>query len=77
MKRNFITNLPDQFSRNTVEICGESGERWLNDLPLVIDNLSKIWNIEVERPFQNLSYNFVAPCIGFDGSGAVLKIALP
>ena len=62
--------------RNTVDLCGTIGETWLNDLPQIIAELSKIWSLKVEKPFANLSYNFVAPCVCENGN-AVLKIALP
>lgn len=76
MTENFISNLPPQFARNVLEVCGETGERWTNDLPQIIAELSKIWSLAVEKPFPNLSYNFVAPCV-YKDNGAVLKIALP
>ncbi len=60
-----------------MEVCGETGKHWLNDLPQIIAELSKKWSLAVEKPFPNLSYNFVAPCVCADGGKAVLKIALP
>jgi streptomycin 6-kinase len=77
MNDNYTLTLPESFLSNTLEICGENGERWLNELPQIIEELSKLWDIKVEKPFQNLSYNFVAPCLRADGSQSVLKIALP
>ena len=71
----FTANLPKRFTKNTLDICGKSGEQWLNDLPNIIRELEEKWFLKVEKPFPNLSYNFVAPCICKDG--AVLKIALP
>ena len=77
MKGNFVKTLPEKFVGNTLDLCGASGELWLNDLPHIIKILSENWQIKVEKPFENLSYNFVAPCICADGSEAVVKIALP
>ena len=68
-------NLPERFVKNTLDLCGKPGEQWLNDLPRIIGELEENWSLKVEKPFPNLSYNFVAPCICKDG--AVLKIALP
>jgi len=76
MNENFISNLPERFTRNALDLCGETGGQWLKDLPQIIAELSKIWSLTVERPFPNLSYNFVAPCICESGE-AVLKIAPP
>lgn len=74
---NFINRLPLKFVTNVLDLCGESGERWLNDLPQIIEHLSGKWKFIAEKPFENLSYNYVAPCRFFDGTEAVLKIALP
>jgi len=71
-----IENIPSRFTQNTLDLCGELGEQWLNDLPQIVKELAENWSLEVEKPFQNLSYNFVAPCI-YKGDRAVLKIALP
>ena len=77
MSKIFSETLPPRFVQNTVEACGESGKQWLDDLPRIIEELSEHWSLTVEKPFPNLSYNFVAPCVCKEGSGAVLKIALP
>lgn len=77
MNKNFISNLPKHFGQHTLDVCGEQGEIWLNDLPEIIDELAAKWSLKVEKSFPNLSYNFVAPCVCTGGGGAVLKIALP
>ncbi len=69
-------NTPSRFAQNTLDLCGKLGEQWLNDLPQIIKELAENWSLEVEKPFQNLSYNFVAPCT-YKGGGAVLKVAPP
>ncbi len=77
MNENFTSNLPQRFVRNTLDLCGETGEKWLNDLPRVIIDIEDNWLLKAEKPFPNLSYNYVVPCLCNDGSKAVLKIALP
>ena len=76
MNEYFISNLPKRFTRNALNLCGETGGQWLKDLPQIIAELSKIWSLIVERPLPNLSYSFVAPCHSKNGA-AVLKIAPP
>jgi streptomycin 6-kinase len=71
-----IKNIPSRFEQNTLDLCGELGEQWLNDLPQIVKELAENWSLKVEKSFQNLSYNFVAPCI-YKGGKAVLKIAMP
>jgi streptomycin 6-kinase len=77
MNGNFISQLPEKFTRNATDLCGESGEAWLNDLPRIVAEIETNWSLKAEKPFRNLSYNYVAPCIRADGGEAVLKIALP
>lgn len=77
MSENFIKNLPPKFVRNVLDLCGNLGEEWLNDLPQIIEKLSFEWNFQAEKPFENLSYNYVAPCKFLDGKESILKIALP
>lgn len=77
INKNLRANLPKRFTKNALDLCGKSGEQWLNDLPRIIGELEKNWSLKVEKPFPNLSYNFVAPCALNGGAKAVLKIALP
>lgn len=78
MDKNFISSLPEKFVKNTLEVCPESGAKWFDDLPQIIKSLAEKWQVKVEKPFENLSYNYVAPCVFADGgSESVLKIALP
>lgn len=77
MNKNFISNLSPRFIQSTLDLCSEIGEQWLKDLPRIIEEIAENWSVEVNKPFQNLSYNYVAPCVCADGGEAVLKIALP
>ncbi|MDQ3180298.1 MAG: aminoglycoside phosphotransferase family protein [Acidobacteriota bacterium] len=77
INKNFTANLPEHFRKNTLDLCRKLGEQWLNDLPRIIGELEETWSLKVEKPFPNLSYNFVAPCAFISGAKAVLKIALP
>ncbi|CAN5757862.1 N/A [soil metagenome] len=77
MSENFIKNLPPTFVRNVLDLCGGLGEKWFSDLPQTIEELSRNWHFKTDKPFDNLSYNYVAPCKFSDGKEAVLKLALP
>lgn len=74
MDEKFIFKLPDKFKQNILGLHAKNGEQWLNNLPNLIAEISNDWLITVEKPFPNLSYNFVAPCLRADGTEAVLKI---
>ncbi len=56
---------------------GESGKKWLAKLPEIARETAANWSLKIEKPYRNLSYHFVAPCIRADGSQAVLKIGFP
>jgi len=77
MSKDRKLKLPDEFVRNTVAICGNRGETWLDELPQMLLRLSKKWRVKIEPPFPNISYNFVAPATTETGEHAVIKIAIP
>jgi streptomycin 6-kinase len=77
MNKEFRPALPKEFVANTISLCGEKGEKWLNALPEIIATLERAWSIEVGNHFRNLSFNYVANALIADGKTAVLKIGLP
>lgn len=77
MKQNYSANLPTRFIQNIVGLHAENGRQWLDTLPDVITEIAGKWSLVVEKPFPNLSYNFVASCKRVDGTKAVLKIGYP
>ena len=77
MKEIFKENLPPKFTRNIAGLHGAKGERWLADLPDIINEICGKWSLEVDKVFPNLSFNFVASCVGETGEKFVLKIGVP
>ncbi len=77
MKEIETKNLPPKFIQNISGLYGAKGERWLADLPCVINEITEKWSLEIDEHFPNLSFNFVAPCVGRDGGKYVLKIGVP
>jgi streptomycin 6-kinase len=77
MENDFRTSLPKKFVENTLSLCGERGEKWLDDLPDTISEVAAKWSVEAGGPFRNLSYNYVANATLADGKSVVLKIGLP
>ena len=73
-----MTNeLPEKFVRLISECFGSDGAKWLTELPKIVGEIERNWALKVGKPFANLSYHFVAPCISKNGGEAVLKIAYP
>ena len=69
-------NLPPAFVNNVIQAFGQSGERFLADLPNLIAEASRRWNLTLGEPYS-LSYNYVCKATRKDGSFAVLKIGVP
>ncbi|MGI5216909.1 aminoglycoside phosphotransferase family protein [Nocardia sp. CA-290969] len=70
--------LPPDVVDNIRTIFEERGDRWLAELPAVVDRQCRKWELElIGRPFSGGTHSFVAPVRRGDGSVAVLKIAVP
>lgn len=54
----------------------EKAEKWLNDIPLIVDQLKVKWGLEIGKEFD-LSFNYVVSSIRKNGTPAVLKIYFP
>jgi streptomycin 6-kinase len=70
--------LPDFIStiRNTFK---EDGDRFLANLPALVDEAAQRWNLTDIQPVSNLSYNFVcyARCPSTAAQDVVVKIGVP
>src|SRR6185436_3861200 len=72
-----MNDAPAQFTRNTIDVHGSIGAEWLRRLPGLISECESRWSMTVQRPFEHLSYNYVAPAIRSDGAPAILKMGVP
>ncbi len=59
------------------DVYGEAGTAWIGRLPGIIDQCASRWSLTVAPPFAPLSYNYVAPAVGADGTPLVLKVGFP
>lgn len=69
--------VPEGLIRTITELHGAAGVRWLDRLPTLITEYEERWSLEVDPPFPNLSFNYVAPARRTDGTAGVLKLSLP
>jgi len=69
--------IPKGMRENVLMYFGDRGRDWLNDLPVILREVAQQWSLQVEKPFPNLSVNFVAPAKQRDGSEVVLKLGVP
>jgi streptomycin 6-kinase len=70
-------DIPERFARKMLEMHGDAGQAWLDELPASIAEYERRWGIQVAPPFANLSYNYVAPATRFDGGQVILKLGMP
>ncbi len=69
--------IPPVVAEHAVEVLKERGKLWLAELPVLVAACERRWSIELESPFENLSYNYVAHARRADGTAVVLKVNLP
>jgi streptomycin 6-kinase len=72
-----IEAIPERFVRTMIEMHGDLGQAWLDELPARIASYERRWAIQVASPFANLSYNYVAPAVRPDGARVILKLGMP
>jgi streptomycin 6-kinase len=72
-----MDGIPEALARTVVEMHGAEGVRWLERLETILGEHERRWALEVLAPFESLSYNYVAPAVRADGTGAVLKAGVP
>ncbi|MFF5082529.1 aminoglycoside phosphotransferase family protein [Actinoplanes sp. NPDC000266] len=60
------------FRRNIVENWGAEGERWLDGLPALIDEVTREWGVDVDELLP-MTFHWVATVKG----GGVLKLGVP
>ena len=67
----------DRLRQNVRDVYGKQGSEWLLSLPDRLARASAIWNIQIDAPLTELSYNYVAPAILADGRPIILKASFP
>lgn len=70
--------LPPRFTETICGVHGEEGQKWLEQLGLLLQVCEHRWalDIQYDTPYT-LSYNYVTPVILPGGAPAVLKLGVP
>lgn len=71
-----MVQLPESFVQTIRGVHKEKGIKWLEQFDALIDYCEQRWSFRVMDPYS-LSYNFAAPVVFRDGSGAALKLGVP
>lgn len=69
--------IPKRMRENVLLYFGDRGRDWLDRFPTILMEVTQQWSLQVEKPYPNLSINFVAPAKQRDGSEVVLKLGVP
>lgn len=69
--------IPERLKETAERIHGEAGRQWLVTLPALLNECHARWSLELDEPFENLSYNLVLPGRMADGTEIVLKVGVP
>lgn len=69
--------VPAYFSAFIERYFGDMGRNWLAAIPNIVARYADAWQLDVQPPFDGLTFNYVAPVYLPDGSRAVLKIGVP
>lgn len=69
--------IPYYLKEKIKRVYGEKGRRWLTEFPSLLNECRERWSLELEKPFDNLSYNFVVPARTQQGLEVVLKLGVP
>jgi streptomycin 6-kinase len=68
--------IPENFATFMIELSGEEGRAWLNRLPAILRTCEQRWSLTIGAPFNNLSFNYVAPAVRADGTEVIVKTGL-
>lgn len=69
--------VTEGFSQRIEATFGAAGGDWLNSLPSILEEVSRKWSLTLHSPFEDMSYNYVAPATSRDGIDVVLKVGVP
>src|SRR6476661_2422122 len=70
-------SFPPNFVSININERGAVGVEWLKQLPSVIADCERRWDITIGPPFAGLSYNYAAPAVRADGTPLAIKICCP
>jgi streptomycin 6-kinase len=72
-----MNRLPGKLEQTIVDRFQDEGVAWLKRLPETIGECERRWSLSAGPPFENLSYNYIAPSVRADGAEVILKLGYP
>lgn len=71
-KQHIVKN----FKKNIINLFGERGKQWLNQLPKIIAILAQKWQLTDIAPVDNMSWNYVAKASSKSHMSVCIKISM-
>ena len=69
--------VSNEFADSVTRTFGDAGRSWLNNLPDTIARCVQVWDLTLEAPFEDLSFQYVIRARRADSSPVVLKLGVP
>lgn len=63
-----------ELEQNMIRIYAEKGKQWFADLPMILNELTRVWNLSHVVPVENMSFNYVTKAIQYPNKPVILKI---
>ena len=70
-------NIPAEFKKKMATVFGKEGEKWLSSLPALVERYIEKWQLYMEGPVDNLSYNYVVKVSDCNLRPLILKFGIP
>jgi streptomycin 6-kinase len=70
-------HIPARFINEMFVYHGEEGRAWIDELPRILADCEKRWDVKIGPPFSNLSFHYVAPAVCSDGTQVIIKAQSP
>lgn len=69
--------IPNSFKNKIIGCFGEEGRTWLGTLEERVKWAKETWQLKIDGPVANLSYNYVLKAVDSSGMPVILKLGVP
>jgi streptomycin 6-kinase len=60
--------------QNIINIYGKKGEEWLQDIPQILSQLTKLWNLSSISEVDNMTFNYIVKAMQHQDIPVIVKI---
>ena len=72
-----MLTFPDHFVRIQTDLHGPDGLVWLRQLPTILDDCARRWDLTLGATLEPLTYNYLVSARGRDGTPVIVKVGSP